>query len=105
MKDVATRERSLHGGNVFVVRDEVIERLGVEASAVELKPSPAEVAAAVAAAAAAAAAATATAAAATAASAPAGGDAGNGEGGVTTPGSGEKVRLSFFFLGLNLLGF
>ena len=81
---MATRERSLHGGNVFVVRSEVIERLGVEASAVELKPSPAEVAAAAAAAAAATA----------AASVADGGDVGCGEGGVTTPGSGEQVRLS-----------
>lgn len=43
---MATRERSLHGGTVFVVNPEVIERLGVETSAVELKPSQAEVAAA-----------------------------------------------------------
>lgn len=47
MKDVSTRERSIRGGTVFVVHQDVMERLGVEpTSTVELKPSPAEIAAA-----------------------------------------------------------
>lgn len=47
VKDVSTRERSIRGGTVFVVRQDVMERLGVEStSTVELKPSPAEIAAA-----------------------------------------------------------
>lgn len=50
VKDVSTRERSIRGGTVFVVRQDVMERLGVEpTSTVELKPSPAEIAAAAAA--------------------------------------------------------
>lgn len=94
VKVIATRERSLHGGSVFVVRDEVIESLGVEASKVPLKPSPAALAALAASAAATASAAAAAAAAATAAAAASVfpmGDDGGGDGGVTSPGSGDKV--------------
>lgn len=85
---MATRERSLHGGHVFVVKPEVIERLGVEASVVELKPSPAEAAATLKAEKVAAAAEAAASTAAAAAAASAGGD---DNGGASTPGSGRKV--------------
>ena len=71
-----------------MVKPEVIESLGVEASAIELKPSPAEVAAATAALKAEKAAAAAEAAAAAAAAGGSGGE----DGGVSTPpGSGRKV--------------
>lgn len=46
MKDIATRERSLHGGHVWVVRHAVLDQIGADKEDVPLKPSAAEVAAA-----------------------------------------------------------
>ncbi|CAM9343973.1 unnamed protein product [Ectocarpus fasciculatus] len=103
VKDMATRERSLHGGTVFVVNPEVIERLGVETRAVELKPSQAEAAAAAAALKAEKAAESAAAAAAAAA-------AGDDDGVNTTPGggpktTGDKSKIAPLPGQLSLLGF
>lgn len=74
VKEISTRERSVHGGFVFVVAATVLEDLKLEKEDVPLKPSPAEAAAIASAAAAAA-----------AVVAPAGGSS------AMSPGTAEKV--------------